>query len=116
MTGITDVSKAYVMNADNLGGYKLGPGATDNVIQTIIADNAVFGGVGSYPLEGGYIYFTPVGYSTMVYKIGHDQSGAPLFSKVGQSPEKSAGRVGVGVPTITTYKGMIRKSNHMVLY
>ena len=104
------------MNADNLGGYKLGPGATDNVIQTIITDNAVFGGVGSYPLEGGYIYFTPVGYSTMVYKIGHDQNGAPLFSKVGQSPEKSAGRVGVGVPTITTYKGLIRKSDHMVFH
>ena len=96
------------MNADNLGGYKLGPGATDNVIQTIIADNAVFGGVGSYPLEGGYIYFTPVGYPTLAYKIGHDQAGNPLFSKVGQTADNSAGRVGVGVPTVTTYKGAIK--------
>ncbi|KAL8952521.1 MAG: hypothetical protein Q9183_007382, partial [Haloplaca sp. 2 TL-2023] len=93
------------MNADNLGGFKLGPGATDNVLQTIISPNAVFGGAGSYPLEGGYIYFTPVGNPTLVYKLGLNQNGAPLFSKVGQSPDSSAGRVGVGVPTVTTYKG-----------
>ena len=97
--------KAYVMNADNLGGFKLGPGATDNVLQTIISPNAVFGGAGSYPLEGGYIYFTPVGNPTMVYKLGLNQNGAPLFSKVGQSPDSSAGRVGAGVPTVTSYKG-----------
>ncbi|KAL8946506.1 MAG: hypothetical protein Q9222_007107 [Ikaeria aurantiellina] len=97
--------KAYIMNADNLGGFKLGPGATDNILQTIISPNAVFGGAGSYPLEGGYIYFTPVGAQTLVYKLGLDQKGAPLFSKVGQSPDSSAGRVGVGVPTVTTYKG-----------
>lgn len=28
---------------------------TDNILQTIIASGAVFGGAGSYPLEGGYI-------------------------------------------------------------
>lgn len=97
--------KAYIMNADNLGGFKLGSGATDNIIQTIIAPNAVFGGAGSYPLEGGYIYFTPIGAPTLAYKLGLDQNGSPLFSKVGQSSDSSAGRVGVGVPTITTYKG-----------
>jgi iron transport multicopper oxidase len=47
--------KAYVMNANNLGGFKQGPGGTDNILQTIISAGAVFGGVGSYPLEGGYI-------------------------------------------------------------
>ncbi len=97
--------KAYILNADNLGGFKLGSGATDNILQTIIAPNAVFGGAGSYPLEGGFIYFTPVGASTLVYKLGLDQNGSPLFTKVGQSADTSAGRVGVGVPTITTYKG-----------
>lgn len=97
--------KAYIMNADNLGGFKLGPGATDNILQTIISPNAVFGGVGSYPLDGGYIYFTPVGSPTLAYKLGLDQNGAPLFSKVGQSLDNSAGRVGVGSPTVTTYKG-----------
>ena len=92
-------------NADNLGGFKLGSGGTDNIVQTIISPNAVFGGAGSYPLEGGYIYFTPVGQPTLVYKLGHDQNGGPIFSQVGQSPDVSAGRVGVGVPTVTTYQG-----------
>ncbi|KAL9019269.1 MAG: hypothetical protein Q9185_003443 [Variospora sp. 1 TL-2023] len=97
--------KAYIMNADNLGGFKMGPGATDNILQTIICPNAVFGGAGSYPLEGGFIYFTPVGFPTLAYKLGLDQKGSPLFSKVGQSIDNSAGRVGVGVPTVTSYKG-----------
>jgi iron transport multicopper oxidase len=93
------------MNAENLGGFKLGSGATDNVIQTIVAPGAVFGGPGSYPLEGGFIYFTPIGGPLLVYALGQDQNGSPLFSKVGQSADSSAGRVGVGVPTVTTNKG-----------
>jgi iron transport multicopper oxidase len=93
------------MNAENLGGFKLGPGATDNVIQTIVAPGSVFGGPGSYPLEGGFIYFTPIGSPLLVYALGLDLNGSPLFSKVGQSADNSAGRVGVGVPTVTTNKG-----------
>ncbi|KAK8208030.1 hypothetical protein M8818_004068 [Zalaria obscura] len=97
--------KIYFMNADNLGGYKQGPGQTDLVLQTIVTEEAVFGGVGSYPLEGGYIYSTPVGYPTSVYKLGFTSAGVPNFNFVGKTPESSAGRVGPGVPTITTYKG-----------
>ena len=96
--------KIYILNANNMGGYKTGPGETDGVIQTIVTNEAVFGGSGSYPLEGGYIYSTPVGYPTYVYKLGFSGSGVPIFSLVGQSHETSAGRVGVGVPTITSYK------------
>lgn len=45
----------------------------DNIIQTIIGQGSVFGGAGSYPLEGGYIYFTPVGeYSKEAYHLGAD--------------------------------------------
>ncbi|TVY32992.1 WSC domain-containing protein [Lachnellula subtilissima] len=103
--------KAYIMNANNLGGFKQGPGGmlsflgTDNIIQTILAQGSVFGGVGSYPLEGGFIYFTPVGSPTVCYKIGLDSQGAPLFTLVGQTATNSAGRVGIGVPTVTSYKG-----------
>lgn len=57
--------KAYICNADNLGGFKLGSGGTDNILQTINSPGAVFGGAGSYPLEGGYMYFTPVGSPTL---------------------------------------------------
>ena len=38
--------KIYFMNADNLGGYKQGPGQTDLVVQTIVTNQAVFGGIG----------------------------------------------------------------------
>ena len=48
--------KAYILNADNLGGFKQGPGGADGIIQTIIAQGAVFGGSGAYPLEGGEIF------------------------------------------------------------
>lgn len=47
--------KCYILNADNLGGFKQGAGGTDNIIQTITSPGAVFGGSGSYPLEGGYL-------------------------------------------------------------
>ncbi len=99
--------KIYIMNANNLGGYKLGPGQTDGIIQTIVTTKAVFGGVGSYPLEGGYFYVTPVGYPTYVYKLGFDGSGVPVFSLAGQTTENSAGRVGVGIPTVTSYQNKV---------
>ena len=99
--------KVYLLNANNLGGYKLGPGQTDGIIQTIVTNKAVFGGVGSYPLEGGYIYITPVGFPTYVYKLGFDASGVPVFSQVGQTIEKSAGRVGVGIPTVTSFQNKV---------
>lgn len=97
--------KTYIVNANNLGGYKNGAGGTDGIIQTITTNKAVFGGLGSYPLEGGYIYSTPVGYPTYVYKLGFDGKGVPLFTQAGATTENSAGRVGTGIPIITTYKG-----------
>jgi iron transport multicopper oxidase len=97
--------KAYILNADNLGGFKQGPGGTDNILQTIIASGPVFGGSGSYPLEGGFIYFTPNGQPTVAYKLGKDDQGKPLFTLVGQTKTVAAGRVGIGIPTVTTYKG-----------
>ena len=97
--------KIYVLNANNLGGYRLGPGQTDGIIQTIETNKAVFGGAGSYPLEGGYIYLTPVGYPTYVYKLGFSGSGVPVFSQAGMTAATSAGRVGVGIPTVTSFQG-----------
>lgn len=97
--------KIYILNANNLGGYKMGTGQTDGIVQTIVTNKAVFGGSGSYPLEGGYLYSTPVGFPTYVYKLGFSGSGVPVFTQVGATTETSAGRVGVGIPTITTYQG-----------
>jgi hypothetical protein len=97
--------KVYILNADNLGGYKLGTGQADGILQTIVTNKAVFGAAGSYPLEGGYIYLTPVGYPTYVFQLGFSDTGQPIFSQVAQTNEVSAGRVGVGIPTITSNNG-----------
>lgn len=97
--------KIYIVNLNQLGGYKQGAGGTDGVLQTIITDKAVFGGSGSYPLEGGFFYSAPTGNPVYVYKLGFDNAGKPLFSEVGKSTESSAGRVGIGVPTVTSYQG-----------
>jgi WSC domain len=97
--------KVYILNADNLGGFKLGVGQTDGVLQTIVTNKAVFGASGSYPLEGGYVYLTPVGYPTYCYQLGFSASGVPIFTQVAQTNEVSASRVGVGIPVVTTYQG-----------
>lgn len=106
-------AQLYIMNANNLGGFKQGFSGTDNILQSITLDGAVFGGIGSYPLEGGYIYWTPIGiyYSnlihqanvniiglpTVAYKMGISPSGAPQFTKIGSSLTNGAGRVGIGI-------------------
>ncbi|MCJ1476788.1 hypothetical protein MMC13_005457 [Lambiella insularis] len=97
--------KVYVLNANNLGGYKMGTGQGDNIIQTIITNQPMFGAYGSYPLDGGYIYSTPVGAATYAYKLGFTAAGVPNFLSAGQSNEVSAGRIGVGIPTVTSYQG-----------
>jgi WSC domain len=97
----------YITNADNLGGYKLGSAGGDAIIQTITppSGSPVFGNPGSYPLEGGYLYMTPVGSPTYVYALGFDSSGRPAFTLVAQTGDIVTGRAGVGPPTITSYKG-----------
>lgn len=37
--------------------------------------------------------------------MGLDQSGSPQFTEAGSSLVNGAGRVGIGIPTITSYKG-----------
>ena len=76
---------AYIMNADNLGGYKPGPGGSDAIVQTITmpGGGSVFANTGTYPLEGGYLYITPVGYPTQVYSLGFTSAGVPAFTFVG---------------------------------
>jgi len=38
---------------------------------------------------------------TVCYKLGLDDAGKPVFTFVGGTTVASAGRVGVGLPTIT---------------
>jgi hypothetical protein len=85
----------------------MGPAGDDAIVQTLTppSGGAVFGNVGSYPLEGGYIYISPVGSPTLVYSLGFDGSGKPAFTLVAQTDDSSPGAVGVGAATITTLNG-----------
>jgi hypothetical protein len=59
--------KTYILNLDDLGGYRNGPNRLDNVIQTYQSENSVYAGAGVYPGEGGYIYIN--GKSTQKRRI-----------------------------------------------
>ena len=97
----------YVTNADNLGGYKMGPAGGDAIVQALTppGGGSMFSNPGTYPLEGGYLYVSPVGSPTYVYSLGFDTSGRPAFTLVAQTGDSSPGSVSVGPATITTLKG-----------
>lgn len=104
-------SKMYVVNLDDLGGYRNGANGTDAVLQTIDLQGEVFGGVGSYPLEGGYVYVNPGNSSLAAYHWNSPfsnselNSSAPIFSLAGTSPASMPHRGGVGIPTVTSQNG-----------
>lgn len=97
--------KLYFLNLEDLGGYQMGPGRRDKVLQTVQMAAPVFSSAGSYPLEGGYVYITPVGKETVAYKFGKDASGMPVFTEAGKTLRTAAGRQGVGHGTVTSLNG-----------
>lgn len=72
------------------------------MIQTITQTLSLFSGIGSYPGEGGYIYFNPSGDALYAYKFGTDASGKPVFKLAGKSALTFAGK---SVPTVTSVNG-----------
>ncbi|KAK0560767.1 hypothetical protein OC861_006141 [Tilletia horrida] len=98
-------SKAYIMNADNLGGYKTGAGGGDGNLQTIPLGGPSFSTVGGYPFEGGYIYISSTSSPTIAYKLITDSNGNPNFIQVGQTNDTSTGTRGIGHTTTTSYMG-----------
>ncbi|KAF3934543.1 hypothetical protein ABW19_dt0208421 [Dactylella cylindrospora] len=98
--------KIYVVNADDLGGYRMATGGSDSILQAITPPGgSIFAGLGSYPKEGGFIYAASPAYNTIVYSFGRDSTGKPVFTQVGKTDETNAGRVGTGIPTITSMNG-----------
>ncbi|KAL6711364.1 hypothetical protein ACN47E_005895 [Coniothyrium glycines] len=101
--------RMYIQDADNLGGYRQGPNGTDGILQTIALDGEVFGGIGSYPLEGGYIYVNPGNAPLSAYKFTPQPSAshAPtsLFTLAAKSSLDNAHWGGVGVPSVTSNHG-----------
>ncbi|KAF1851815.1 uncharacterized protein K460DRAFT_274878 [Cucurbitaria berberidis CBS 394.84] len=98
-------SKLYVHDLDNLGGYRQGRNASDGVLQTIHLDGEVFGGIGFYPLEGGYIYVNPGNAPLAAYKFTPSSNSSQLFTLAGKSSASGPHRGSVGIPTITSNQG-----------
>ncbi len=98
-------AKAYIMNADNLGGFKTGPGGGDGVLQVIDLLQSTFSTAGGYPLEGGYIYISATGSPTVAYKFAPDANGQPHFVQAGQTVDVSNVNRGVGHTVISSLGG-----------
>ncbi|CZR60561.1 uncharacterized protein PAC_10457 [Phialocephala subalpina] len=93
----------YVVDADNLGGFKMGPGNTDAVLQEMTFTGAHFySGIGSYPLEGGFIYLCTTGGHLQAWKLTPDAQGRPNFAFAAQTSITLGCR---GTPTITSQNG-----------
>jgi hypothetical protein len=97
--------KMYIHDVDDLGGYRQGPNGTDGILQTLDLDGEVFGGIGSYPLEGGYIYVNPGNAPLSAYKFLPNTTTSGLFRLAGKSSLENTHWGGVGVPTVTSNKG-----------
>ncbi|KAH8153854.1 uncharacterized protein LAJ45_01621 [Morchella importuna] len=107
--------KMYVLNMNNMGGFKNGNGGTDAVIQTIVmptigsAPGGLYGTVASYPLPGvqggGYIYAKMISTAgtaspICVYKFNPDGT----LTDVARS-DNTASHIGTGIPTVTSFDG-----------
>ncbi|KAN0063950.1 hypothetical protein ACQY0O_003556 [Thecaphora frezii] len=98
-------SKAYIMNADNLGGYKTGIGGGDGNLQTIPLGGQSFSTAGGYPLEGGFLYISATGSPTLALRFGTDANGFPTFAQAGQTVESASDVRGAGHTTTTSMNG-----------
>jgi len=87
----------FVMNADNLGGFKNGPGGKDGVLQVIKAPKGLYGGASSYPVEGPYVYLPSPKAPITVFKW---DSGAGNFTQVAESPGELGGRGGAVITSL----------------
>ena len=94
--------KLYFLNLEDLGGYQMGLNRKDKVLQTVQMPAPVFSSAGSYPLEGGYVYITPVGKQLVAFKFGTTPEGQPIFTQAGVTEHAAAGRQGAGHGTVTS--------------
>jgi hypothetical protein len=99
----TSKKKLYVQDVIDLGGYRQGPNGSDSVLQIIGLDGEVFGGIGSYPLEGGYVYVNTAGVPLAAYAFTPSANDSQLFTLIGKSGDALSN--GVGTPTVTSNQG-----------
>ncbi|KAL5425778.1 hypothetical protein PMIN04_002391 [Paraphaeosphaeria minitans] len=88
-------ARMYVQDRDELGGYRNGVDGSDAVLHTIQLRGEAYGGIASYPLEGGYIYVNPENASLASYRFGAG-STAPFALAATAAAEDA--RWGGGIP------------------
>lgn len=86
----------YLLNRDNLGGYKQGASQGDLVVNTCGEYGGVWGRPAVWPGDGGYVYIPTVSNGTggdggtgflEVFQQGVDGLGKPIFNKVARSTD-----------------------------
>lgn len=95
----------YLLNRDNLGGYRQGSGSGDEVVQRLGYYGGVWSRPGVWPGDGGYLYIptssgSSGGGTFDVYKYGLTGTGKPSLARVAQASEVFGW--GSGAPVITS--------------
>ena len=99
----------YLLNRDDLGGFRQGPSGGDDVIQRVGPYGGVWGKPAAWPGSGGWVYLptvsagsTPGGSSGTfdVYRASVDGSGNPTLARVAQAD--GAFGLGTSSPVVTS--------------
>jgi PQQ-like domain len=95
----------YLLDRDDLGGYRQGSGSGDDAVQRLGPYGGVWSRPAVWPGDGGYIYIptssgAPAGGTFDVYKYGLTGTGQPSLSRVAMAEE--AFGWGSGAPVITS--------------
>jgi hypothetical protein len=72
--------------------------------QIPVSGGSFYGGVGSSPIDGGYLYFCPTGGPLYAYSYGLTGNGSPQFTLAGQIQTSTALACN-GNPVVTSLNG-----------
>jgi hypothetical protein len=73
--------------------------------QITVSGGSFYGGVGSSPIDGGYLYFCPTGGPLYAYSYGLDGNGNPHFTPAGQIQTSPTTLACNGNPVVTSLNG-----------
>lgn len=90
----------YLMNRDDLGGVKQGPGATDKLVQRLGPYQGVWNRPSVWPGDGGYVYLLGSGGPLKAFKYSVDGSNKPMFTNTANTTDTFG--YGSGSPIITS--------------
>ncbi|HEX4307575.1 MAG TPA: choice-of-anchor D domain-containing protein [Solirubrobacterales bacterium] len=95
----------YLLDRDDLGGYRQGSGSGDDVVQRLGPYGGVWSRPAVWPGDGGYVYIptssgAPGGGTFDVYKYGLTATGKPSLARVATAEDVFGW--GSGAPVVTS--------------